>query len=298
MYITIMDDVDLHYLSKLRGISLAHINIRSLFRKLEDIIRILTDGDVCVLGISETWLNRSVPDSMIGIGNYDVYRSDRSAASGKSTGGGVCLYVHTKYNTTARDDITVCMQDIEIIWIRLSLKDTRPTYIACVYRPPSGNLEAAFSIVEEHVSLLRSSGNCDIILLGDFNIDTLKPRSPETRKYIEFNKRLLMTPVIKQPTYYNSNYRSSIDDIIVSNTDYYSTNGTVCTGDTDHLLVYTTRKKTKVPSEPCHIFGRTFSKFNAMLFQRDCILANWSSVTSCPNVTEAWDNFLVILHTV
>ena len=62
-----MEDYDLHHLGILRGISLAHINIRSLFRKLEDIIRILTIGEVCVMGISETWLNSSVLDSMIEI---------------------------------------------------------------------------------------------------------------------------------------------------------------------------------------------------------------------------------------
>ncbi len=86
-----MDDCDLPQLSILSGISLAHIYIRSLFRKLEDIIRILTIAEVCVLGISETWLKSSVPDTMVEIENYDIYRNDCTLASGKLSGGCVCV---------------------------------------------------------------------------------------------------------------------------------------------------------------------------------------------------------------
>ena len=131
-----MEDNDLHQLGKIKGISIAHLNIRSLFGKLEDIVRILDLGKVCLLGISEMWLNQSVPNSMLSIPHYDLYRFDRNADSGKQTGGGVCIYAHTKYNVIPIDDLYTCNPDIEILWIQLALKDTRPTYIACVYRPP------------------------------------------------------------------------------------------------------------------------------------------------------------------
>ena len=127
-----MESPELHQLKTLKGISFAHINIRSLFGKLEDIVQITKQGNTCILGISETWLNSSVPNSMINIPNYDLYRHDRTSDSGKRTGGGVCFYTHTRYNIIDRDDLSVCNPDIEIIWIQLALKDTRPTYVACV----------------------------------------------------------------------------------------------------------------------------------------------------------------------
>ncbi len=83
-----MEDYDLHQLGKIKGISLTHLNIRSLFGKLEDIVHIIDQGNLCLLGISETWLNPAVPDSMLNIPHYDLYRSDRNADSGKLTGGG------------------------------------------------------------------------------------------------------------------------------------------------------------------------------------------------------------------
>ena len=66
-----MESTELHRLNTLKGISFAQINIRSLFGKLEDIIRITDLGDISVLGITETWLNGCVPDSMINIPRYD-----------------------------------------------------------------------------------------------------------------------------------------------------------------------------------------------------------------------------------
>ena len=104
--------------------------------------------------------------------------------------------------------------------------------------------------------------------------------------------------MIKTPTYYNNHYTSSIDDILVSNSEYYYQHGTVATGDTDHILIYTARKKQKQQSETCFIHGRSYSKFNPVLFQRDCIFADWTSVINNNDINTAWNNFLVILHKI
>ena len=291
-----MEGLDLHQLGQLKGISIAHINIRSLFGKLEDISRILTVGNICILGISETWLNGSVPNSMINIPQYDIYRHDRTRNSGKLTGGGVCIYAHTKYNIIAREDLSACTPDIEVIWVQLALKDTKPTYIGCVYRSPSGNLEAALEFLEDQVLEIKSKGTCDLVLLGDYNVNSLKSRSIEHRKLTDFCKRHCLNQLIKTPTYFQNAYNSSIDDILVSNKDYYYQYGTVATGTTDHLLIYTARKKLKVQPETCYIYGRTFSKFDPIMFQRDCIFTNWDEVLNSDDVNEAWDKFQHILQ--
>ena len=226
-------------------------------------IRILELGNLCILGISESWLNSSVPDQMISIPQYHLFRGDRTHASGKRTGGGVCFYTHNKYNIVNRDEMTVCNPDIEIIWVQLLLKDTRPTFIGCMYRPPSSSLEAALDILDGQILELRSRHNvCDILVMGDYNVDTLKPRLPDCKKLAEFRNRLALKQLIKQPTYFQQNYHSSLDDILVSNPEYYNISGTVNTGDTDHSLIFTTRKKEKILSEPCYFYGRSFTRFN------------------------------------
>ncbi len=294
-----MEITDLLALGKLPGISLGHINIRSLFGKLEDIIRILDLGSLCILGISETWLNTSVSDQMINIPGYDLYRGDRTANSGKTTGGGVCFYIKSRYNIVEHADMTLCSPNLEIIWVQLLLKDTRPTFIACTYRPPSGCIDMGLDIIEEQILDLRTKYNvCDIIVIGDYNIDTLKCRSSDSKKLVEFRNRMSPKSLIKEPTYFQRGYHSSLDDILVSNPDYYNIAGTVNTGDTDHALLFTTRKKKKVSSEPCYFYERTYTRFDPLLFQRDCIFVNWYPILSQNDPVIAWDLFLQQLHSL
>ena len=180
-----------------------------------------------------------------------------------------------------KDDLCVCTPNIEVIWIQLILKDTRPTFIACIYQPPSGDLESALDTLEDHVLCLKSRHHaCDIVIMGDYNVDSLKPRTADSKKLTEFRNKLSLKSLIKQPTYYQNGYHSSLDDILISNPDYYNVSGTIETGDTDHSLIFTTRKKKKIHSEPCYFYGRTYTRFNPLLFQRDCIFTNWSDVLS------------------
>ena len=83
---------NLRGLAGLQGVTIAHLNIRSINRKLEEVIRILGQSDVEILCISESWLNQSVPDHMISIAGYNLIRQDRNANSGKMTGGGLLVY--------------------------------------------------------------------------------------------------------------------------------------------------------------------------------------------------------------
>ena len=47
-------------ISKLRGIKIGGLNIRSLYRKIDDISLLLSDTKMDFLGLSESWLNSSV----------------------------------------------------------------------------------------------------------------------------------------------------------------------------------------------------------------------------------------------
>ena len=42
-----------------------------------------------VFCVTESWLNESIPDYLIGVNNFSIFRSDRE----RKLGGGVCVYV-------------------------------------------------------------------------------------------------------------------------------------------------------------------------------------------------------------
>ncbi len=74
-------------LKKLRGVSFGAINIRSLVRKLDDVMTILGNSEIDCLGICETWLNSSTADMDIDIQGYNMIRNDQDAGNGKKGGG-------------------------------------------------------------------------------------------------------------------------------------------------------------------------------------------------------------------
>lgn len=52
--------------------------------------------DICIIALSETWLDESVSDAEVSLDNFMIIRSDRSKASGKMRGGGVCIYINNR----------------------------------------------------------------------------------------------------------------------------------------------------------------------------------------------------------
>ena len=67
--------------------------MRSLVRKLDDIMILLGNSDLDFLGISEMWLNQSISDLELSIAGYCAFRGDRDGGLGHRGGGGVLAYV-------------------------------------------------------------------------------------------------------------------------------------------------------------------------------------------------------------
>ena len=75
---------DTHELAKLKGVSLASLNIRNLYRCVDDLRLILPRTKLDVLVLQETFLNTTISDTEVDIDHYQLFRFDRTEASGKS----------------------------------------------------------------------------------------------------------------------------------------------------------------------------------------------------------------------
>ena len=81
-----------------------------------------------VIGINETKCDETVNDSEIVLPDYDLLRCDRSR-----NGGGVALYIKNGLDFKRRDDL--CDQNVECIWIELTLPNKRPIFCVCCIQP-------------------------------------------------------------------------------------------------------------------------------------------------------------------
>lgn len=73
-------------------------NARSIRNKMDEIRLLLSTQRVlnncCCMIFSETWLDSSIPDAAIELADRTTYRADRTADSGKKTGGGLSIYIN------------------------------------------------------------------------------------------------------------------------------------------------------------------------------------------------------------
>ena len=141
-----------------------------------------------------------------------MYRFDRDLEAGRRGGGGLVAFVRNHYNIEWIEKWNLCTYDIEYIWLKLNLKDTRPTYISGIYRPPRSNLNNAIELIENKLNDIYSDQLSDIIILGDWNVDIKQRREdPNTKIYKAFNKDNGLTQLITTPTRISKTSATLID---------------------------------------------------------------------------------------
>ena len=90
-----------------------------------------------------------------------MYRKDRNGR-----GGGIIVYVNDTLKAVRRLELEKC--DIETLWLEICFPKARSLLTCYVYIPPSSPM-TWFAQFEAQLEV-ASSLNCDITLLGDFNI--------------------------------------------------------------------------------------------------------------------------------
>ena len=184
------------------------LNCNSLFNKVNSVYVLLCSKGLSLLAISETWLLESIPSSFVDVPGFKFYRGDVHGSVRKHGAG---LYVA---------DTLSCVQvevDLPNVVVCRVLEYNR--YIISLYRPPS------YTDMENDRLLNFLSDFCsgrDVLLLGDFNLPTLKwsemePASgyvsPLDASFYEFFCLSGLHQCVTQPTFYPS---GNILDLVFS----------------------------------------------------------------------------------
>lgn len=127
---------------------------------------------------------------------FSCVRADREASSGKTKGGGICIYVRDSWCSQLTIRETICDPDLEMICISM-----RPFYLprefgniilCATYVPPSGN--AADGIAKSVHILLQRTPGAPVFVLGDLNHCRLEPALPGFYQFVKrgtWNDRVL-----------------------------------------------------------------------------------------------------------
>lgn len=144
--------------------------------------------------ITETWLHPLIPDSAVQLTGRSIHRYDMTKSSGKSKGGGLCIYVHSDWCTSSRIIYTQCSPDLEVMIVQC-----RPFYmprelttviISAVNIPPGANVSTAltqlYNIMNKQMQVHPEGA---FIVAGDFNQACLKSVLPNFVQYVQCSTR-------------------------------------------------------------------------------------------------------------
>ena len=179
--------------------------------KMDSLSCFMADESLHVLGVGETWLLESDSSSFVAVDGFTLIRSD---VRGDNRKHGVAVYVA---DALKFEEVELDLPNLVI----LKLMEFAMTVIVA-YRPPSYNDIENNKLCD---ALWAVSAESEVLILGDFNLPSLKwdsnlprvyvPRLDQT--YLDLFTALGLTQCICSPTYIQSN--NILDLVLTSEAD-------------------------------------------------------------------------------
>ena len=224
-----------------------------------------------VLGITETKLDNNILDSEITIDGYTVIRRDRISG----LGGGVCMFIRDDLNWDRRYDLEC--DEIEAIWIEMSIKHSKSILINVTYKPPesSRHLNKNFTALFFDKITTALVENKETLIAGDFNCNYNKVT--DQREIKDMFKLNGFKQLIKSPTRINKSSATLIDLIFTTHEQYISKSLVYGYGISDHDLTGIIRKMNCKKYEYRKHVTRNYKHFCSESYVEDLKSIPWAA---------------------
>lgn len=259
------------------NIRVAHLNVRSLCNKTNELKALLSNENISVLGITETWLNTQILSDLVEIEGYDFFRMDRG-----SRGGGVGIYVLSSLKATIVSGDNHINSPLENIWISIPISNV-VLKVGVLYRPPHhANFAESMNMIDSLIEEILPT--CDeLIVLGDLNVNLLN-QNHNSSVLIDIFDCYKLKQLVTNPT-----RKTSLLDIIAvsdvnlvhSDVSHYDMHGL-----TDHQLICCDLDLTYYKPPPKLKIYRNFKEFNVDNFRKDLDETNWGDIYTTNNIDE------------
>ena len=240
------------------------INARSLLPKIDELSLLISIHSIEFIAVTETWLNDTVPDQLIYINNYNIFRNDRSY----SRGGVISTNIPAKRRMGLENPSHECLW----IWLRPHRLPRHLTGLICcvLYNPPDTPVneqkELTAYLIDQIDRVRCIHPDCGVVLLGDFNnldiSDLLRHHN--------------LSQIVDTPT-----REGNILDLIVTNLEALYSKPVVLAplGSSDHNIVKWSNKTNALKTDNKSIKKniRSFPMSARVAFGRWCCSREWFS---------------------
>lgn len=226
-----------------KGLLLVYLNSRSIFHKIDLIKLDFLDKIFNFVGIGETWLKPSFPNSLFCNDAYKLVRKDRTVNNKK--GGGVCLFIKTGifYEELLLLDLNDVSTELEWVCVKANVGGHKPQIILCIYRPPGGSPATALGWLRTFLDYITDNhNNAELTIIGDFNFNYWNSYCPHVKSLKMIEQICNVKQLITDPTRSNKN-NSTLIDLCFSNMTNIQGSGVIDYHLSDHCPIYIQKKK-------------------------------------------------------
>lgn len=273
-------------------ITVAYTNIQSLPAKLNSLhLYVQQHAPACIL-ITESWLSDNIPDSVIRIPGYGIYRSDRRG----KRGGGACIYVRSScfpgYKITHLDYVVHGLESLWLQFVRGSFSFT----LATVYRTSDSSRASDEALIDliEYLGVRHNN----LVIAGDFNFSSINWQSLSTSdsttsgaQFFNMVANSNLTQLIKEPTRFRQGQRPTLDDLLITNDDDLIAGIEMFPpiGCSDHVL-FSFRIQTLCDGTPRNVRS-TITRINYELLLPVLSNNSWQMLFGATSVENKWQIF-------
>ena len=133
-----------------------------------------------------------------------------------------------------------------------------------------GHLQFAYESLENvHES--------ELFLVGDFNINMLDEKHPNTVALHNYITGTGCKQLIDEPTRYDPTHGNTLLDLIITNSQHIKYYGTTSLNISDHLQVFTIREHIKLAKVPITFTGRLYRNFYLNTVTDNIAHSDWTN---------------------
>jgi exonuclease III len=272
------------------SLTFLHLNAQSISNKFPLIELIGDEQKPDCLCISETFLTAEKAPNFIMTG----YKGFHFCRKYNRPRGGTSIFVKTCHAVRQREDVNGCAEDhvFEISCVEIAREHDRPLVVAAVYRTPPKSPNALNSFFDKLITVIdkMDPSRCDVVLMGDFNID-LNLTDPASVSFKDLVGALGLKLLIQDPT----RKGACLDNIITSENQRIFDAKVIELGIADHAAVMVkipTEYSAKVDNQDSAV---VVSRFDSDTFIQTMESMDFTPVYRASTVDEKYDTFMGLM---
>ena len=228
--------------------------------------------------------------SIYDIDGFTSYRLDRVGRAGRGKrGGGLLTYVNNKHSSVSESlvELNISGNHVELQWTLIHRPNCKNIVVCNVYRPPSGDLKAALSSLDDCLKTVNTS-KLNVFVIGDMNVNYQNKASQMYKKLHFFSQSNGLTQYISNTTR-NTDKSKSLIDLALTNSRFINSAGTLNHYISDHQPIYVVHKKSRDVRGSAEFMGRSYRNYNRQNFKDKLQELEWVDYFKINDPEEAWE---------